>query len=115
MNQQIKFLLTALWSGIIAFTFPICLGIIYMDITGHGKGYGYNLGSEKDIHIFFGFIELIIWLALAVPPNIYLLRQLRNKKPSFIFIPVLAYIVLFILCVYLVIGGWGEFGKFFNL
>lgn len=30
---------------IIAFISPMWFGIIYMDITGHSKGYAYNIGS----------------------------------------------------------------------
>ena len=43
--MMIIFVINTLWSAIISFTFPVCLGIIYMNITGHSKGYDYNLGS----------------------------------------------------------------------
>ncbi|MDE5834410.1 MAG: hypothetical protein K2H26_02700 [Ruminococcus sp.] len=80
-----------------------------MDITGHSKGYDYNLGDEKNISILLGFIELIIWLLLALPSNIYLLVKIKKK-----IIPVVIFIGLFLLCVNF-IGGWTEFGKFFNI
>ena len=55
MKEKIIFAINVLWSAIIAFSFPICLGIIYMDITGHSKGYGYDLGSEKE-HFYNAWI-----------------------------------------------------------
>ena len=75
MKDKIIFAINALWSAIIAFSFPICLGIIYMDITGFAKGYDYDLGSEKSISIMFGVVELIIWLIFAIPSNIYILKK----------------------------------------
>ena len=84
MKEKIIYCLNFLWSCIIAFSFPICLGWIYMDITGHAKGYAYDLGAEKDVSIMFGFAELLIWLALALPSNVYVFRKTAAKRKLFV-------------------------------
>ncbi|MDE6102320.1 MAG: hypothetical protein K2F73_05030 [Ruminococcus sp.] len=112
MKSKILFGLSFLWSGFVAFTLPVCMGWIYMDITGHSKGYDYNLGDEKSISILMGIVELIIWLLFAVPSNIYLFRKI-NRKIN-VFVVLTAFAGLFVLCVNL-IGGWTEFGRCFNI
>lgn len=113
MKSKVIYALNFLWSSIIAFSFPICLGLIYMCITGHSKGYDYDLGSEKDISIMFGCVELLIWLALAIPSNIYVFKKTKERGTFYVIIPVIVFIMLFILCVHL-IGGWNEFVRFFH-
>lgn len=113
MKSKVIYALIFLWSGFIAFSLPICFGWIYMDITGNSKGFDYDLGSEKDISIMMGVIELLIWLALAVPSNIYVFKKAKEKGSYYFLIPVMVFIVLFTLCVYF-IGGWGEFAKLFH-
>lgn len=113
MKSKIIYCLNLLWSSIIAFTFPICLGRIFMDITGHAKGYGYDLGSEKDISIMLGCIELLIWLALAIPSNVYVFKKTKEKGTYYVIIPIIIFIMLFILCIH-IIGGWNEFASAFH-
>ena len=67
MKSKIIYCINFIWTSFVAFSFPICFGLIYLDITGHAKGYGYDLGSEKDVSIMLGCVELLIWLALALP------------------------------------------------
>lgn len=113
LKSKIIYSLNFLLTSIIAFSFPICLGWIYQDITGHSKGFGYDLGPEKDISIMIGCIELLIWLALAVPSNIYVLRRTKEKGKGYVIFPAVIYTALFILCIHF-IGGWGEFERFFH-
>ena len=51
MKNKILYCINFIWTSFVAFSFPICFTWIYLDITGHSKGYGYDLGSEKDISI----------------------------------------------------------------
>lgn len=113
MKSKIIYCLNFLWTSFIAFSFPVCLGWIYQDITGHAKGFSYDLGPEKDISIFVGCVELIIWLILAIPSNIYIFKKTGKKNIYYIIIPVLIYILLSVLCIYF-IGGWNEFERFFH-
>lgn len=108
MKSKIIYCLNFLWTSFIAFTFPICFGLIFLNITGHSKGYGYDLGSEADVSIMLGCIELIIWIALALPSNIYVFRQTIKKSKLYLLIPIIFYIVIAIICVYF-IGGWSEY------
>lgn len=113
MKSRIIFILNFLWSSFIAFTLPVCIGVIFMSITGHSKGYAYDLGAEKDISVIIGFIELFVWLVLAIPSNIYVFKRISRKKKLYVLIPIILFAALFCLCVYL-IGGWVEFFSFFH-
>ena len=113
MKNKIIFGLHFLWSCMTAFTFPVCLAWIWLDITGHAKGYDYNLGSEKDISIMMGCVELLIWLILAVPSNVYVFHKISRNKKIMLLIPVCLFAVLALLCVHM-IGGWNEYGRAFH-
>lgn len=91
MKSKIIYCLNFLWTSFVAFTFPICFGWIFLDITGHSKGYSYDLGSEKDVSIMLGCIELLIWLALALPSNIYVFRKTMGKGKTYLLIPIILY------------------------
>jgi len=113
MKKKIIFVLHFLWSSFVAFTFPFCLAWIWLDISGHAKGYGYDLGSEKDISIMMGCIELFIWLILAVPSNAFVLYKIGQKKKLLLLIPVCLFIVLALICIH-IMGGWSEYGQNFH-
>lgn len=110
MKSKIIYCLNFLWTSFIAFSFPICFGFIFLDITGHSKGYGYDLGSEKDVSVLIGCIELLIWLALAIPSNIYVFRKTMKKGKLYLLIPIVLYIALAIICIFSM-GGWSEYLK----
>ena len=110
MKSKIIYCLNFLWTSIIAFSFTICFGCIFLDITGHSKGYSYDLGSEKDVSILFGCVELLIWIALALPSNIYVLQKTMKKGKLFLLIHIALYISLAIICIFIT-GGWSEYSK----
>ena len=111
MRSKILYCLNFLWAGLISFSFPICFELIFLCITGHSKGYGYDLGSEKDISIMFGCVELLIWLALALPSNIYIFRKTLAKGKAYLLIPIILYIALAVICIMLTHGGWTSYAK----
>lgn len=113
MKRKVIYSLNFLWASIIAFSFPICLGWIYQDITGHSKGFSYDLGSEKSVSVMMGCIELLIWLVLAIPSNLYVFKKAKEKAAYCVVITVVTFVILFLLCIYL-IGGWNEFSRFFH-
>ena len=110
MKSKIIYCLNFLWTSFIAFSFPICFGWIFLDITGHSKGYSYDLSSEKDVSILFGCVELLIWIALALPSNIYVLQKTMKKGKLFLLIHIALYISLAIICIFIA-GGWSEYSK----
>ena len=111
VKNKVIFFLNLVLALVIAFSFPICFQWIYLDITGHSKGFDYDLGSEKSVSVMVGAIELIIWLLLAVPSNIYIFGRIKRKTHKFALAAV--YVLLSVLCVFM-IGGWGEFAEFFK-
>ena len=80
MISKIKYCLNLIWTSLLAYSFPICFELIYLDITGHSKGYGYDLGSEKDISIMSGCVELLIWLILAVPSTLIAFGEMGTSR-----------------------------------
>ena len=110
MRDKLIYWVNAIWTGFTAFTFPICFGWIYLDITGHSKGYSYNLGAEKDISVIFGCIELIIWLALSLPSAIYVFRKTMARGRLYLLPAVITYILLAVFCIFIT-GGWSVYLK----
>ena len=116
MKNKVIYGLSFLWSSVIAFFFPVCFYIIFICITGHSKGYAYDLGSEKDISIMFGCVMLLIWLVLALPSNIYLFGKTAKKGKIYTIIPVVLFIILAALGMFAHFGSWAEFSKLtFNI
>lgn len=110
--QKVKTFFQTVWFLCISIVSPLWIGCIYMNITGHGKGYAYDLGSEADIAVFFGFVLLIFWLLAMLPVTVVLCKKCSNKRNSLIWIPLLAFAVLF--AVGVCILGWTEFIKLFG-
>ena len=80
-----------------------------MDITGHGKGLSYDLGSEKEIGIFFGCIELLLWIFLCVPPLVHTLFRCKQKGIIPFLLVIFLFAALFALCIFVIYGGWNAF------
>lgn len=110
--KKTKLLLLSIWITIISLISPIWIGGIYMNITGHGKGYGYDMGSESDIAVFFGNLLLIIWIVALITPLILLCKTLRQRRKTFILIPIIGFAVFF--CIGVFALGLGEFIKLFG-
>lgn len=115
MRAKIIYCLNFLWAGFCAFTFPIAFEVIYLDITGHSKGYGYDLGSERDVSVMIGVFEMIIWLALALPSGIYVFRKTAERGRKYLMIPGFIYPALALLCVILLGGVRAYAGEVFGL
>lgn len=110
MKDKIIYFLNLIWTSIIAFSFPICFELIFLDITGHSKGYSYNLGSEKDISTLFGCIELVIWSILALPSIVYVFRKTKIKGIRYLFLIIAVYLSLSLICI-MIMGGFLSYLK----
>lgn len=86
--KKVKWGIAMLWQMFMGFISPLWLGWMLMDITGHGKGYGYDLGSERDIWVLCGVMELVIWLIAVIPNTIWLSKQFSQVKKLFAVIPI---------------------------
>ena len=115
MKAKIYFVLNLLWCCMTAFVFPAFLGILYADITGHGKGYDYDLGSEKDISIMFGFVELIVFLLMTLPSLIYVVKRTIPKGKLWLLAELLVFLILGLSCIVFVIGGFKEYLTAFGI
>ncbi len=111
MKSKTIYWLSFLWSSVMAFLFPIFFYIIFLCITGHSKGYAYDLGSEKDISIMLGCFALLIWLVLALPLNIYLFVKTAKKGKFYLIIPIVLFIILAALCIFVYFGSWAAYSK----
>lgn len=110
--QKVKTFLSIIWFLFVSLSSPFWIGIIYMDITGHGKGYAYNMGSETDIAVFLGVVELLLWLLAILPVTISLCKKCCQKKKSLVWLPFLVFTGLFVLGICVL--GWNEFIKLFG-
>jgi hypothetical protein len=110
--KKVKFILIALWSSVASYFSAGWIALTYMFITGHSKGYAYDLGSEKDISILFGIGMLGIWIVAIIPTMIWLcIKCYRYKKP-FVLFPIIGFILLFALGIYLI--GLNKFIGYFG-
>ena len=83
-----------------------------MNITGHGKGYAYDMGSEADIAVLFGVVLLLLWLLAVLPVTVSLCKKGHSRQRSFVWLPPLAFVGFF--AVGISILGWCEFIKLFG-
>ena len=84
-----------------------------MNVTGHGKGYGYDMRSEKDTAVFIGFILLILWIISIVPIMIVLCRKFYFYKRIFVFVPIAAFCMFFVIGIFAM--ELNEFLSFFGI
>lgn len=110
MKDKIIYFLNLIWTSVIAFSFSICFELIFLDITGHSKGYSYDLGSEKDISTLLGCIELVIWSILALPSIFYVFRKTKIKGIRYLFLITAVYLSLSLICI-MIMGGFLSYLK----
>ncbi len=61
---------------------------------------------EKNVSIMLGYIELLIWLALALPSDIYVFQKILGKGKAYLLIPIILYIALAVIYIILTHGGF---------
>lgn len=110
--KKVKTAISIIWFSFVSLTSPLWIGGIYMHLTGHGKGYGYDMGSEADIAVFLGVAALLLWLLAILPVTISLCKKAYHKKKRFVWLPLLAFAGLF--AVGICVMGWNEFLKLFG-
>lgn len=111
--KRIKIIFSVFWFAFVSVISPAWMGLIYMNITGHGKGYAYDMGSEADIAVFFGIVELILWLIAFVPVMISLCKKGYEYKKLFVYIPFFVFLLLFGIGVFVI--GWNQFIRLFGV
>ena len=111
--NRLKLTAAMVWQGAAAFLSPVWIGIVYMDITGHSKGYAYDLGIEKDISIMIGTVELVLWILAVVPVTVWLEKQMLKIRKRMAAVPFLWFVLWF--ASGLAVMGWKEFLKAFGV
>ncbi len=107
--KKVKLVFCLIWQLFMGIISPICLGIIYMLITGNGKGYTYDLGAEKDIWIFIGFIFLLMWFILSFCGIIWAILQYIKTKFLLYLTPIAVYVFSFLMTVFIIGPQYLEF------
>ncbi len=74
--------ISVLWFLFVSIISPVWTGCIYMYITGHGKGYAYDLGTETDISVLMGIVMLMLWLLAILPVTALLCKKCHKKNPA---------------------------------
>ena len=111
--KKIKLSFALIWHCFMASVSPIIIGFIYMFITCHGKGYGYDLRGEADIYIMIGLVALFFWLAATIPVAVWLSRTFYRIKKMLFWVPILSFFLFFIIGVILI--GWQNFISMFGI
>lgn len=96
-----------IWQALMGLVSPIWCTVIFYFITGNGKGFGYDLGDERDIYILSGSIQLVIYLLAVIPVCIYLIRVFRKKGKWMPLIPILLFLAGCVCTVSVI--GWKAF------
>ncbi|MCR4779742.1 MAG: hypothetical protein K5876_01460 [Ruminiclostridium sp.] len=94
MKKKIVYALNLLWTCAAAYLSPLAFGLIYFDITGHSKGYAYDLGPEKDVSVMFGCAGLVLGLALTLPSLIYVTVRTKRTGAAFLFLLIMLWLSL---------------------
>ncbi len=110
--KNTKTAISIIWFIFVSLFSPFWIGCIYMNITGHGKGYSYDMGSEADIAVFFGVLLLLLWLLAILPVTISLCKKGYYKKKPLVCLPFLSFAGLFVIGICIL--GWKEFIMLFG-
>ena len=110
--KKAKTAVSIIWFSFVSLLSPFWIGCIYMNITGHGKGYGYDMGADADIAVFLGVILLLLWLLAILPVTVSLCKKCCNRKKTFLLLPLLAFAGFLAIGVFIM--GWNEFIKLFG-
>ncbi len=113
IKEKIKISIFSIWQGILGFISPVCIGVIFMMVTGHGKGYGYDLRGETDFSIMLGIIFLVLWLAFVLPVFIWQINNYCKYKKVFYLIPLFTFGFMFLISILVI--GISNFLSFFGI
>lgn len=91
-----------IWCAVTSFIGPVWLTMTFMDITG--LVYQYDGFVDEGTAGIVGAIELVLWLVIALIPDIWFLKRIRSKGWRFVCYALGVMAVLALFCVALC--GW---------
>lgn len=105
MENKVAYSLNFIWTCLVAYFFPLCFGMIFLNITGHAKGYSYDLSGEQTISFLVGYIQFLIWRVISMPSLAYVFLKTKEKGNLYLLIPLILYMALSVLWI-CQNGGW---------
>ena len=108
MNRMkgIKFICASIWLSIVGIVSPAWIGLAYMNLTGHGKGYAYDMGSEANIAMLLGMILFGVWMVSLFPAMVWLCVKCYRFKKYFIIFPIIGFLLFFVAGIALAGRDW---------
>ncbi len=110
--KKVTTALSILWFALVSLSSPLWTGCIWMNLTGHGKGYGYDMGGEAGVAVFLGAALLLLWLLALLPVTAFLCKKCHAGKKCPAWLPPLAFVLLFGAGIGIL--GWSEFISLFG-
>lgn len=105
MRKIIVFIL-GIWCGIVNVITPVWIVMAILNITG--KIYEYDYSMDEGTAIIIGMILAVLWILLALVPNIYLGKRLKliNIKLFYTYLAsmILLYIAGVAICDWDIVG-----------
>ena len=95
--KKARLFLKGLWVSAVGWFTPAWLGLASVCITGNAKGFGADLGSEKDLVLAFGVLLLLVWVAAIGPAAYWAVQMVRTKRWAALY-ALLAVFLLAALC-----------------
>ncbi len=115
MKEKIIYVLHFIWMCVTAVTLPLCAVWIYGNVHGYAKWFGREIEGEAKLFTLLGYCEVVLWFLLAFPSFLHVVVNTWKKKPVFVLIPILLYVVLVFVAIALFFGGLDEFhGNFIS-
>lgn len=85
-----------LWCAITSLISPVWLTMIFLNLTGEIYKYDYTMDSGTAG--IFGAILLVVWLLIALLPDIYFIKKLYLIRRKYVVVAILFIIFLMALC-----------------
>lgn len=96
MKKTFKIIL-GIWNAITCFISPIWLTMAFLNITG--LIYKYDYSMDDGTAIIIGIFLLVMWLILALLPNVVLLKQMSRINKKYFVGNIVSIILLCVACV----------------
>lgn len=94
IKKKIIIMLSCIYNIFIGYIDTVFVLLIYMFMTNHPKGNGYEVPkSDAGINMIIGIIILIIYLLLVIPLNVFMKKKTKINIRIYFFINLVATII----------------------
>lgn len=95
--KKITDILLGVWSAVSCFISPIWLTLMFVNITG--LVYKYDFTMDEGTAIIFGIAFLVLWILLALLPNLVFIKRLYMKNKKYALVDIAGMVILMLACV----------------